>query len=184
MESATIVLPVQNAESTIQSTLEHLIEVLEDRYSQFKIIVEDRACTDGTIELVREFAKKVPQIEICHESDQPPETVIREPTEQQFTFENLDISEIQFDKKVVPDADANINNTPIDADDSFYQYLIDDDSKVNSDPRLGQFSSKTDSFYQGMSRWDKSHKEPSNQRHLIQPDFQPSHPVIASYHVG
>ena len=184
MESATIVLPVQNAESTIESTLEHLIEVLEDRYSQFKIIVEDRASTDSTIELVREFAKKMPQIEISNVADQPSETVRYDPTEQQFTFENLDISEIHFDKEFVIQADASTNNTPIDADDSFYQYLIDDDSQVDSDRHLRQFSSKTESFYQGMSRWDKSHKKPSNQNHLIQPDVEPTHPIIASYHVG
>ena len=119
VEPATIILPVQNAESTIESTLHHLLDVLEDRYPQFQIVVEDRGSIDSTLEVVEELAQKVPQIRIQEKSRN-----INKPDSDcesfsKFTFENLNLSEIEFEDQNHGRHLIDTKNTPIDADDVF-----------------------------------------------------------------
>ena len=192
VEPATIILPVQNAESTIESTLHHLLDVLEDQYPQFQIVVEDRGSNDSTVEVVEELAQKVPQIRILEKSG----NINRQNSENEaiteFTFENLNLSEIEFEDQEHRRHLIDTKNTPIDADDVFYQYLIGEDP----DDETSQLETGCESFGKNANcganqvpdtlpdiRADQAHR--TNESYDLSPNVI-SHDEchIASYHLG
>ena len=68
--SLSIVLPVRNAEATLQKHLLELLEVLHDLRAAFEVLVVDDASDDQTEEVAIELAKRYPQVRLFRASRQ------------------------------------------------------------------------------------------------------------------
>ena len=63
--SLTVVLPVQNAESTLGNTVRDMLDVLPDLTHRFDIVIVDDASTDGTREIAHDLARDYPQVRVA-----------------------------------------------------------------------------------------------------------------------
>jgi glycosyltransferase involved in cell wall biosynthesis len=200
--ATTIILPVQNAESSIKSTLEHLLDVLEDQGDTFQILIEDRDSSDGTIDVVLELASRNPQVKV--RSCGYPGTKSRKSSTrlamsqlEANPFENLDFSEIEFERKKefqrkVPNMASSgkghvSKGTPIDLDDSslILEWLTDPVISSKSNQPI-----KTDALTELKSesglaeRADMAHTTRVPDRHPVSIEMAEPAGYIASYHVG
>ena len=67
--SLSVVLPVRNAESTLQKQLLELLEVLDDLRATFEVLVVDDASSDQTEEVAFELARRYPQVRLLRSSE-------------------------------------------------------------------------------------------------------------------
>jgi cellulose synthase/poly-beta-1,6-N-acetylglucosamine synthase-like glycosyltransferase len=63
--SVTVVLPVHNAESTLHSTVQEILDVLPDLTRRFDVLIVDDDSTDGTSEIAHDLARHYPQVQVC-----------------------------------------------------------------------------------------------------------------------
>lgn len=66
--SLTVLLPVENAESTLASTVNRILEVLPELTRHFEISVIDDGSTDATIEVADELVSRYPQVHLVRHS--------------------------------------------------------------------------------------------------------------------
>jgi dolichyl-phosphate beta-glucosyltransferase len=64
LRSLSIVIPAYNEEKRLPSTLDTVLDFIEDRYEFVEIIVVDDGSTDGTSECVRQYAQKHPTVRL------------------------------------------------------------------------------------------------------------------------
>jgi glycosyltransferase involved in cell wall biosynthesis len=66
-DSLSIIVPVRDAEATLNEQIHHLLDVLPDLTSQFEIIVIDDGSGDHTPDMAYDLARQFPQVRlICH----------------------------------------------------------------------------------------------------------------------
>ncbi len=66
--SLSVLLPVENAESTLASTVNRILEVLPELTRHFEISVIDDGSTDATIEVADELVSRYPQVRVVRHS--------------------------------------------------------------------------------------------------------------------
>jgi hypothetical protein len=66
--SVTVVLPVHNAESTLHSTVQQILDVLPDLTRRFDVLIVDDDSSDGTREIAHDLARDYPQVRVCRRS--------------------------------------------------------------------------------------------------------------------
>lgn len=60
--SLSVLLPVRNAESTLEARVHQLLEVLPDLTGRFEVVIADDGSADATIEVAQELATRYPQV--------------------------------------------------------------------------------------------------------------------------
>ena len=60
--SLTVLLPVQDAQSTLAETVMEVLEVASDLTDRFELLIIDDASSDATAEVVHELTRHFPQI--------------------------------------------------------------------------------------------------------------------------
>ena len=68
-DTLSIIVPVRNAEGTLPSQVQDLLELLPDLTSRFEILVVDDASTDQTAEVGRELARQFPQLRVLRHGE-------------------------------------------------------------------------------------------------------------------
>jgi hypothetical protein len=63
-DSLSVLVPVRNAESSITTQVDNLLEMLPELTSRFEVLVIDDGSTDQTVELIRELALRYPQLRL------------------------------------------------------------------------------------------------------------------------
>jgi hypothetical protein len=58
----TFLLPVRDAESTLEATVTRVLEAASDLYERFNLLIIDDGSTDATDEMARELSRHYPQI--------------------------------------------------------------------------------------------------------------------------
>lgn len=66
--SLSVLLPVENAQSTLASTVSRILEVLPELTRNFEISVIDDGSTDATIEVADELVSRYPQVRVVRHS--------------------------------------------------------------------------------------------------------------------
>ena len=66
--SLSALLPVHNAQSTLQAEVSQILEVLSELTDRLELVVVDDASTDATVEVIPELAACYPQIRVAHHS--------------------------------------------------------------------------------------------------------------------
>lgn len=64
--SLSALLPVHNAQSTLEADVSEILEVLSELTDRFELVVVDDASTDATIEVILELAACYPQVRVAH----------------------------------------------------------------------------------------------------------------------
>jgi glycosyltransferase involved in cell wall biosynthesis len=67
-DSLSLILPVRNAERTLPTQVERLLDVAADLSSRFEIVVVDDGSTDATAETAADLARKYPQLRLIRNS--------------------------------------------------------------------------------------------------------------------
>ncbi len=60
--SLSVLLPVQNAQATLEAKVAQVLDVLPDLTNQFDVLIIDDGSTDATTEIGYELAKRYPQV--------------------------------------------------------------------------------------------------------------------------
>jgi len=63
--SLTVLLPVRNAENTLASTVNDVLEVASELSSKFELVIVDDGSTDATSEIAQELTIHYPQVKAC-----------------------------------------------------------------------------------------------------------------------
>lgn len=66
--SLSVLLPVQNAQSTLTSTVMEILDILPELTPRFELVIIDDSSSDATIELAEELAACYPQINVVRHS--------------------------------------------------------------------------------------------------------------------
>jgi hypothetical protein len=64
--SLTVLLPVHNAESTLSSTVQEILDVVPELTRRFDLLIIDDGSTDATSEVAQELARDYPQIRVVY----------------------------------------------------------------------------------------------------------------------
>ena len=64
--SLSALLPVHNAQSTLEASVSEILEVLSELTNRIELVVVDDASTDATIEVLPELAACYPQVRVAH----------------------------------------------------------------------------------------------------------------------
>jgi len=64
--SLSALLPVRNAQSTLEPAVTQILEVLSELTGRFELVVIDDASTDATVEVIPELAACYPQVRAAH----------------------------------------------------------------------------------------------------------------------
>lgn len=67
-ESLSVILPVQNAESQLESKVCELLDVVSELTSEFELMIVDNGSTDNTEEVVMELVRQFPQVRTYRQS--------------------------------------------------------------------------------------------------------------------
>jgi glycosyltransferase involved in cell wall biosynthesis len=65
--SLSVLLPVHNAQSSLASKVEEILELLPELTERFELLITDDASTDGTWEAACELARRYPQVRLLRE---------------------------------------------------------------------------------------------------------------------
>jgi hypothetical protein len=68
-DSLSIIVPVRNAEASLASQVERLLELLPDLTPRFEIVIVDDASSDHTVDLARDLACEYPQLRLIRHSE-------------------------------------------------------------------------------------------------------------------
>ena len=68
--SLSVVMPIRNAETTLQRHLLELLEVLHDLQATFEVLIVDDASADQTEEVAIELARRYPQVRLFRSSQE------------------------------------------------------------------------------------------------------------------
>jgi glycosyltransferase involved in cell wall biosynthesis len=63
--SLSLVFPIRNAERTLSSELQQVLDVLSDLTERFEVLLVDEGSTDHTKELAHDLAVEYPQLRIA-----------------------------------------------------------------------------------------------------------------------
>lgn len=66
--SLSVLMPVHNAQATLGSNVQRLVETLPELTSAFEIIIVDDGSIDATCEVAYDFARDYPQISVVREA--------------------------------------------------------------------------------------------------------------------
>ena len=66
--SLSLLIPVHNAQTHLQASVQHLLEVLPELTGRFEVLVVDDGSTDATAELAHELARDYPQIKVARQT--------------------------------------------------------------------------------------------------------------------
>jgi len=64
--SLSALLPVHNAQSTLEAAVREILEVLSELTDRLELVVVDDASTDATVEVIPDLAACYPQIRVVH----------------------------------------------------------------------------------------------------------------------
>lgn len=67
-ESLTVVLPVYNAEATLRSSVERVLEVASELTPRFGVLVVDDGSIDDSFDIANELAAKYPQVRVLRQA--------------------------------------------------------------------------------------------------------------------
>lgn len=67
----SVVLPVRNAESSLRSQVNKLLEILPDLTHQFELLIVDDGSTDQTPDIVQDFQAEFPQVRYARHGKSP-----------------------------------------------------------------------------------------------------------------
>jgi glycosyltransferase involved in cell wall biosynthesis len=65
--SLSVLLPVHNAQSSLATKVEEILELLPELTERFELLITDDGSTDGTWEAACELARRYPQIRLLRE---------------------------------------------------------------------------------------------------------------------
>jgi len=66
--SLSVLLPVQNAESSLARTVGRMLDVTAELTDRFELIIVDDGSTDATSEVADELARRYPQVKLARHS--------------------------------------------------------------------------------------------------------------------
>jgi glycosyltransferase involved in cell wall biosynthesis len=76
--SLTVLLPVRNAQATLASSAQRILEVLADLTGRFELVIIDDGSADATSEVLQDLTRLYPQIRaICRGRPQGREEAVR-----------------------------------------------------------------------------------------------------------
>ena len=67
--SLSVLLPVENAQSSLAETVSRILEVLPELTETFELVIIDDGSTDATIEVADELEARYPQVRVVHHGD-------------------------------------------------------------------------------------------------------------------
>jgi glycosyltransferase involved in cell wall biosynthesis len=80
-QSLSVLLPVHNAQATLAAKVDEILDLLLELTDRFELLITDDASTDGTWEVVRDLARRYPQVRLLRETvRRGPGCAIREGT--------------------------------------------------------------------------------------------------------
>ena len=62
--SLSVLLPVNNAQTTLTATVDDLLDVLADSIERFELLIIDDGSTDATSEVAQELTRHYPQVRV------------------------------------------------------------------------------------------------------------------------
>jgi glycosyltransferase involved in cell wall biosynthesis len=65
--SLTVLLPVQNAQTSLATTVHHLLDVLPELTHRFEVLIVDDGATEAASEAAYDLAKDFPQVKVVHQ---------------------------------------------------------------------------------------------------------------------
>jgi len=65
--SLTVLLPVQNTQARLATTVQHLLDVLPELTHQFEVLIVDDGATEAASETAHDLAKDFPQVRVVHQ---------------------------------------------------------------------------------------------------------------------
>jgi glycosyltransferase involved in cell wall biosynthesis len=66
--SLSVLLPVHNAQASLAAKVDEILDLLLELTDRFELLITDDASTDGTWEVVRELARRYPQVRLLRET--------------------------------------------------------------------------------------------------------------------
>jgi glycosyltransferase involved in cell wall biosynthesis len=65
--SLSVLLPVKNAQATLNRSVHEILEVMTDSSERFELLIIDDGSTDATGEVAQELTRHYPQIKVIHQ---------------------------------------------------------------------------------------------------------------------
>ena len=66
--SLTVLLPVQNAQASLATTVHHLLDVLPELTHRFEVLIVDDGATEASSETAYDLAKDFPQVRVVRQA--------------------------------------------------------------------------------------------------------------------
>ncbi|MEN6450506.1 MAG: glycosyltransferase [Thermoguttaceae bacterium] len=67
--SLSILLPVRNAQATLDQNVREILDVAADSGESFELLIIDDASTDATSEVAEELTRHYPQVRVLHHAE-------------------------------------------------------------------------------------------------------------------
>lgn len=69
-ESLSLVMPVKNAQDTLESTVSRVLEVISELTTEFEVLIVDDDSQDATPEIADELTRRYPQLRLVPNNQQ------------------------------------------------------------------------------------------------------------------
>lgn len=69
-ESLSLVMPVKNAQDTLESTVSRVLEVISELTTEFEVLIVDDDSQDATPEIADELTRRYPQLRLVTNNQQ------------------------------------------------------------------------------------------------------------------